>query len=620
MTTFPLPRFWYFPGDHKAVVVATGDDHANGGTAARFDTYLAADPAGCSTTDWTCFRFSSYVYPQAPLSNAAAAAYDQQDFEIGLHPNNGCRNFTSAQDLRTTYANDLASWRAKYSSLPSPVSNRFHCLVWSDWASQFTVQQENGIRFDVNYYYWPGSWVNDRPGFMTGSGMPQRFADADGTMADVYQAATQMTDESGQSYPFTSDTLLDRALGSEGYYGYFVANMHTDLPTIQQDTALLSSARARGVPVVAARDVLEFIDGRNQSSFQDLAWNTNELTFRIAVADGANNLTSHGADRRPRRDGSHRDPQRHHTGHVPEKHRQGNRVRRVPRHGCRLHGATYAAPQAAPLIMSALSTVDEDQSAVIEWSTDLPASSTVVYGTAAGDLNSAAVEEGSAGTHRIELSELESDETYYYRVISEDLDGSRSTWPAESEPPATIEMPADDTSAPSIEKLTITARADGTALVRWQTDEPADSTVTVRDADGKTVAEMYGADALEVHTVVVTGLDSNTTYDAAITSEDAAGNRSVPSVRRFTSQRAGVADYMAASQRVGTLTGALRDRRRRQWFRARSRSATASKPPARRTTVGGACSSHVHSTPASGCHGTPSTGRPPRVRSPIPWW
>ena len=32
-------------------------------------------------------------------------------------------------------------------------------------------------------------------------------------MFDVYQATTQMTDESGQTYPFTIDTLLEQALG-----------------------------------------------------------------------------------------------------------------------------------------------------------------------------------------------------------------------------------------------------------------------------------------------------------------------------------------------------------------------------------------------------------------------
>ena len=75
----PLPRFWYFPRDVRAVVVATGDDHGNGGTAGRFDQYNANSPAGCSgndpagVADWTCLRFSSYVYPNTPLSGSAAS-------------------------------------------------------------------------------------------------------------------------------------------------------------------------------------------------------------------------------------------------------------------------------------------------------------------------------------------------------------------------------------------------------------------------------------------------------------------------------------------------------------------------------------------------------------------
>ena len=86
-------------------------------------------------------------------------------------------------------------------------------------------------------------------------------------MIDVYQAATQMTDESGQSYPFTIDTLLDRALGPEGYYGVFTANMHTDDPSSAGADAIVASALARGVPVVSARQMLDWLDGRNGSSF-----------------------------------------------------------------------------------------------------------------------------------------------------------------------------------------------------------------------------------------------------------------------------------------------------------------------------------------------------------------
>ena len=69
-----------------------------------------------------------------------------------------------------------------------------------------------------------------------------RFADLDGSMIDVYQATTQMTDESGQTYPYTIDTLLDNALGPIGYYGVFTANMHTDNAISDRRDAIVASA------------------------------------------------------------------------------------------------------------------------------------------------------------------------------------------------------------------------------------------------------------------------------------------------------------------------------------------------------------------------------------------
>jgi hypothetical protein len=52
----PLPRFWYFPRGHKAVVVMTGDDHGDAGMAPRFNQYLSQSPPGCSVTGSACAR------------------------------------------------------------------------------------------------------------------------------------------------------------------------------------------------------------------------------------------------------------------------------------------------------------------------------------------------------------------------------------------------------------------------------------------------------------------------------------------------------------------------------------------------------------------------------------
>jgi len=106
----------------------------------------------------------------------------------------------------------------------------------------------------------------------------------------VYQAATQMTDESGQSYPLTTDTLLDNALGPLGYYGVFTANMHTDSADSTTARTIVASALKRGVPIVSALQILQWLDGRNGSFFSAVNWKNDNLTFKVFAAPGANGL------------------------------------------------------------------------------------------------------------------------------------------------------------------------------------------------------------------------------------------------------------------------------------------------------------------------------------------
>ena len=179
-----------------------------------------------------------------------------------------------------------------YPSVPAPATHRMHCISWSDYDSQPKTELSHGIRLDTNYYYYPPTWVNDRPGLFTGSGMPMRFADINGNMLDIYQATTQMTDESGQTYPYTIDTLLDNATGPTGYYGVYVANMHNDIAQSPGADAIVASAQARGIPVVSARQMLTWLDGRNASTFTSLSWNGSTLSFSISVGQGANGLVA----------------------------------------------------------------------------------------------------------------------------------------------------------------------------------------------------------------------------------------------------------------------------------------------------------------------------------------
>ncbi|WP_169336219.1 Ig-like domain-containing protein [Pontibacter roseus] len=287
----PMPRLWYLPRGLKAAVVMTGDDHGNGGTKARFNQYLqmSDDNSAAAVADWRAIRGTSYIYPGTPLTNSEAVAFEQQGFEVALHLNTNCSNYTPTS-LEQNLTSQLAEFKSQYSGVAAPTTNRTHCIAWSDWHTQPKVIRPKGIRLDANYYYWPSPWVQDRPGMFTGSGIPMRFADLDGGIIDVYQLATQMTDESDQSFPYTIDQLLNKALGKEGYYGVFCANMHTDANTSDGSDAIIASAKSRNVPVISSKQLLTWLDGRNGSSFSSMAWNGGELSFTASVASGARNL------------------------------------------------------------------------------------------------------------------------------------------------------------------------------------------------------------------------------------------------------------------------------------------------------------------------------------------
>lgn len=288
----PLPRFWFLPKGHKAVVVMTGDDHNNGGTAGRFNQYKALSSSNTqdAVDNWTAIRGSSYMFPNTPMTNAEAQAFQDEGFELGLHPNTNCGDWATPAALQDFFSQQLAQLSSRFPSIAGPFTNRTHCLVWSDWSTHPEVELNNRIRLDVNYYYWPGYWLQNRPGMFSGSGMPMRFAKQNGNLIDCYQVPTQMTDESEQVFPGFVEELLDKAQGPEGYYGVFCANMHTDVVASTGSDAIVNAAFTRKVPVIAARQMLTWLDGRNSSTFSSMTWNNNVLSFSVTAASGARNL------------------------------------------------------------------------------------------------------------------------------------------------------------------------------------------------------------------------------------------------------------------------------------------------------------------------------------------
>jgi hypothetical protein len=285
----PLPRFWYLPSGYKAAVIYALDDHNTASATPDIFNILSANSnAGCSVDNWECLRATSWFYVGIPLTNAQAVSYYNQGFDMGVHVQNGCTNFTSFSNLDANYTSQIQSLIAAYPGLPAQAGHRFHCLVWSDWLTQAKVELSHGMRFSLDYYYWPPTWANGRPGMFTGSGMPMRFADTDGSMIDVYQGVSQLVNENGIDYNVDVNTLLDNATGSSGYYGMF--GTHDDYRDVAFCNAAIASAKSHNVPIISVKQALTWLDGRNNSSFGNMSWSNNTLTFSVTARSNANNI------------------------------------------------------------------------------------------------------------------------------------------------------------------------------------------------------------------------------------------------------------------------------------------------------------------------------------------
>ncbi|RAX50700.1 hypothetical protein DQ353_03945 [Arthrobacter sp. AQ5-05] len=276
----PMHKFWYFPNFSKAVLIMSADDHGTAkGTATMFGRLNELSPDGCSVERWECFRATSWLYPESGLAPDAAKSYADLGFDIGAHVSTGCADW-DAKSLTLAFSQSMGEFRRKYRNLPPQTGNRLHCIAWSEWSTQASIERSWGIRLDMNYYYWPGDWIRERAGFMTGSGLPMRFSDSNDDLINVYQQETHLVDEVFAGHPEAVERLLDRATGSEGFYGAF--GTHFDFST-GFDSELMEIAIRNSIPMVSAKQLLNWTDARNASNFESSNWHEGELSFALNI-------------------------------------------------------------------------------------------------------------------------------------------------------------------------------------------------------------------------------------------------------------------------------------------------------------------------------------------------
>ena len=242
--------------------------------------------------DWECIRGTSYIYPNTPLTDAQAAAYEAQGFEVGAPRRRPAAPTGRPRRSRPTSPTSSPRSPAKYPSLAAPATNRTHCIAverLGDAAARSSSRTASGSTPTTTT--GPAAWVAGPPrhvhrlGHADAVRRPRRHDDRRLPGGDPDDRRVR------PDVPAHIDTLLDKR--DSAPRATTARSRPTCTPIDARSAgsdAIVASAKARGVPVVSARQMLTWLDGRNGSSFQGLAWAGNKLTFTISLGAGASNL------------------------------------------------------------------------------------------------------------------------------------------------------------------------------------------------------------------------------------------------------------------------------------------------------------------------------------------
>ena len=174
------------------------------------------------------------------------------------------------------------------------------------------------------------------------------------------------------------------------------------------------------MPVISARQLLTWVDGRNASSFGGFAWDGYALSFTVTAAPGARGLqallpaaTASGPLTGIRRNGVA----------VPFAFSTIKGVAYATfAADAGSYVAEYAIDTAAPVVSNQAAAAGQVD-AIVTWSTSEPASTRVDYGASPTALTSTVSAAGIGSTHVVTVPGLTSGTTYYYRAVSIDAAG-----------------------------------------------------------------------------------------------------------------------------------------------------------------------------------------------------
>ncbi|HET9517622.1 MAG TPA: PQQ-dependent sugar dehydrogenase, partial [Actinoplanes sp.] len=189
-------------------------------------------------------------------------------------------------------------------------------------------------------------------------------------------------------------------------------------------------------------------------------------------------------------------------------------------------------PDTTPPVISAVqATSITSTTATITWTTNEASDSRVAYGTTAS-YGATANDPMAVTNHSVQLTGLSQNTTYHYQARSKDAAGNEA-----ASADFTFTTAASDTTPPVLSAVQA-APGSTSATITWTSNEPATSQVLYSTDTSFGSATPETATRQTAHSVQLTGLQSNTTYNYRVRSKDAAGNTATSGDLTFTTTAA----------------------------------------------------------------------------------
>ena len=158
-----------------------------------------------------------------------------------------------------------------------------------------------------------------------------------------------------------------------------------------------------------------------------------------------------------------------------------------------------------------------ESSASITWMTDVPADSTVFYGTDPGNMNLMVESAALVTTHVVPIAGLTADTLYFFRVESDD-----GTDPPNTGTSGIFSFQTLAGAVPVITGVEVVmgSLTESSASITWMTDVPADSTVFYGTDPGNMNLMVESAALVITHVVPIAGLTADTLFFFRVESND----------------------------------------------------------------------------------------------------